>query len=232
MIIYGKNAVKEALYAKRKIYKLWLEDKFNDDSILKLIEKTTIKTIKTNKGELNTLTAQALHQGIVAEVKDYEYKMLEEVLDIHVRQRFIILDEIQDPHNLGAILRSAEASAIDGIIVSKKHQVPLNGTVAKVSSGALEHVNLILVSNIHQTITKLQENHVLVVGTDGLATHDYTQIPNDVSVAIVLGNEGVGIRPLVKRSCDLLVSIPMKGKVNSLNVSVAAALLMYATLQK
>lgn len=231
MIIYGKNAVKEALYANRPINKVLIDDKFSDDKLLLLMNQKGIIYEKSNKGQLNQLTQQALHQGIVAYVKDYEYLELQAVINTNVKQRFIILDEIQDPHNLGAILRSAEASAIDGVIVSKKHQVPLNGTVAKVSSGALEHVRLILVSNIHQAIMKLQENHFLVVGTDGGAKISYKDIPKEESIAIVLGNEGVGIRPLVKKTCDLLVSIPMKGKVNSLNVSVAAALLMYATLE-
>ena len=129
-------------------------------------------------------------------------------------------------------MRTAEATNIDGIIMSKRGQVQLNQTVAKVSAGAIEHVPVILVSNINQAIQTLKDHQILVVGTDGQSEVFYNQIPNEGSLAIVLGNEGEGIRPLVKRNCDLLVKIPMFGKINSLNVSVAAALMMYQTLKK
>ncbi|MCR1809179.1 23S rRNA (guanosine(2251)-2'-O)-methyltransferase RlmB [Haploplasma modicum] len=230
MYIYGKNIVKEAIINKRTIYELYLDNKFNDNNFLNLLKEHNIKYSFKDKGELNNLSENGVHQGVVAGIKPYEYKNLEDILDSSKRQRFLILDEITDPHNLGAILRTAEATNLDGIIMSKKHQVPLNGTVAKVSSGAIEHVNVILVGNINQTITKLKENNVLVVGTSDKATNSYLEIPKDLSVAIILGNEGTGIRHLVKENCDILVKIPMYGKVNSLNVSVAAALMLYASL--
>lgn len=230
MYIYGKNIVKEAIINKRTIYELYLDNKFNDNNFLNLLKEHNIKYSFKDKGELNNLSENGVHQGVVAGIKPYEYKNLEDILDSSKRQRFLILDEITDPHNLGAILRTAEATNLDGIIMSKKHQVPLNGTVAKVSSGAIEHVNVILVGNINQTITKLKENNILVVGTSDKATNSYLEIPKDLSVAIILGNEGTGIRHLVKENCDILVKIPMYGKVNSLNVSVAAALMLYASL--
>lgn len=230
MYIYGKNIVKEAIINKRTIYELYLDNKFNDNNFLNLLKEHNIKYSFKDKGELNNLSENGVHQGVVAGIKPYEYKNLEDILDSSKRQRFLILDEITDPHNLGAILRTAEATNLDGIIMSKKHQVPLNGTVAKVSSGAIEHVNVILVGNINQTINKLKENNVLVVGTSDKATNSYLEIPKDLSVAIILGNEGTGIRHLVKENCDILVKIPMYGKVNSLNVSVAAALMLYASL--
>src|SRR5690554_2649779 len=218
MYIYGKNIIREAIYAKREIYELLIDEKFNDFKFISFLKEHNIYYKTTNKGELNNLTNNSIHQGVVANVKPYEYQELDNVLNKDIRQRFLILDELSDPHNLGAILRTAEATKLDGVIMSKKHQVPLNGTVAKVSSGAIEHVNVIL------------ENNIRIIGTDDKATNDYLDIPKDLSVAIVLGSEGSGIRQLVKENCDILVKIPMFGKVNSLNVSVAAALMLYASL--
>ena len=230
MYIYGKNIIKEAIQSGRRVYEIIVDDKFNDYKYLNFLENNNLKVKRTNRGELNNLTNNGVHQGIVANVEAYKYKDLESVLDDSRRQRFLILDEISDPHNLGAILRTADATQLDGIIMSRKHQVPLNATVAKVSSGAIEHVDVILVGNINQTIDTLKKNNVWVIGTDGSATNDYTEIPKDRSVAIILGNEGSGMRHLVKENCDILVKIPMYGKVNSLNVSVAAALMLYASL--
>jgi len=230
MIIYGKNTIKEAIYANRKIFEVILDEKFNDYKYLNFLKENNIAVKYSNKGELNNLTNNGIHQGIVAEVKPYEYKELHEVLNKDQKQRFLILDGIEDPHNFGAIIRTAEATKLDGIIVTRKNQVPLTAVVAKVSSGAIEHVNIILVTNINQTIKVLKENNVWVVGTDGSADRDYLELPKDESLAIIVGNEGSGIRPLVKQNCDILVKIPMLGKVNSLNVSVAAALMLYASL--
>ncbi len=232
MIIYGKNVLKEAILSKRPIYKVYLDDKFSDTKFIAFLNQQNIDYEKTNKGVLNQLSDNGLHQGVVADVKAYQTYDLSDILDANKKQRFLILDEIQDPHNLGAIMRSAEATKVDGIIVAKKHQVPLTGVVAKTSSGAIEHVPVILVSNLYQTMQKLKEEGILIVGTAGEATTDYRDIPNHQGIAIVVGNEGEGLRELIKRGCDLLVSIPMHGKVNSLNVSVATALMLYATLDK
>lgn len=227
MIIYGKNVVKEAIFAKRKIHGLYLDERFSDQYFLKFLEDKKIQYQLKNKGELNALSEQNVHQGVVADVEPYTYFELGEVLDSTKHQRFIILDGIEDPHNLGAILRTAEAVKLDGIIISKKNAVPLNATVAKVSSGAIEHVKVVMVTNINQAIRELKEASVWVVGTDGQTEKTYNDLPKHVSLAIVMGNEGEGIRPLVKQNCDMLVKIPMYGKINSLNVSVAAALMMY-----
>ncbi|MFA5560209.1 MAG: 23S rRNA (guanosine(2251)-2'-O)-methyltransferase RlmB [Acholeplasmataceae bacterium] len=228
MIIYGKNAVKEAIFAKRPLYQVYIDENSQDSALLAFLDDKKIKYQKKPKGFLNNLTDNAVHQGIVADVKPYSYKGLDDVLDSNKQQRFLVLDGIEDPHNLGAIMRTAEAIQLDGIILSKKRQVPLSGTVAKVSSGAIEYVDLILVSNINQAIQKLKDHHVLVVGTAKEAETPYDSLDLNQSIAIVLGNEGEGMRALVKKNCDVLVTIPMFGKINSLNVSVAAALLMYA----
>lgn len=230
MYIYGKNTVKEAIYVKRPIFNLYLDNKFSDKDFLKFLELNKVKYSFKDKGLLNNLSNNGIHQGVVAEVLSYKTKELLDIIDTSKKQRFLILDELEDPHNLGAILRTAEATRLDGIIMSKRNQVPLNATVAKVSAGAIEHVNVITVSNINQAIKDLKDNNIWVIGTSDKATKDYTEVPKDLSIAIVLGNEGQGIRPLVQQNCDILVKIPMYGKVNSLNVSVAAALMLYATL--
>ncbi|MDD3067739.1 MAG: 23S rRNA (guanosine(2251)-2'-O)-methyltransferase RlmB [Acholeplasmataceae bacterium] len=232
MIIYGKNVVKEAIFSNRPIYKLWIDEKFSDQHFLLFLKDKKQVYEKVSKGKLNQFSEQGLHQGVVADVKPYETYELLDKIDSNKIQRFIILDNLEDPHNLGAIMRTAEAANIDGIIMSKRGQVQLNQTVAKVSAGAIEHVPVILVSNINQAIQTLKDHQILVVGTDGQSELFYDQIPLEQSLAIVLGNEGEGIRPLVKRNCDMLVKIPMFGKINSLNVSVAAALMMYQTLKK
>lgn len=231
MIVYGKNVIREAVFAKRPIFRLWLDDKFTDTHFLNFLKDRGVSFERTPKGELNRMTDNQVHQGVVADVKDYDYKELQEILDTGKQKRFLILDGIEDPHNLGAIMRTAEATGLDAIILSKKGQVPLNATVAKVSSGAIEHVPVCLVSNLSQTIDELKKKDIWVIGTDGNTDKSYLEMPLDRSLAIVLGNEGDGIRPLVKSRCDMLVKIPMKGKINSLNVSVAAALMMYAAMR-
>lgn len=232
MIIYGKNPIKEAIFKERKIYRLYLDDKFKDRQFLDFLSQREIDVIKVSKDKLNELSDNAIHQGVVADVLDYQYYDLEKVYQQNKTNRFIILDEITDPHNLGAILRTAEAAGIDAIIVSKRQQAPLNATVAKVSSGAIEHVPVIAVSNLNNTILKLKKMNFIIVGTDGSADISYQEMPKEQNIAVILGSEGSGIRPLVKSNCDLLVKIPMYGKINSLNVSVAGALLMYEMIKK
>lgn len=232
MIVYGKNVIREAVFAKRPIYQLYVDERFNDQSFLKFLKDKDVRYTTVNKQKLNQLSKNANHQGLVANVKDYVYDDLEPYLKKDHLKRFIILDGIEDPHNLGAILRTAEATNLTAVIIPKNHQVPLNATVAKVSSGAIEHVPMILVSNINQTIKKLKAHHIWVIGTDGHTDKTCYDLPTKQSTAIIVGNEGSGIRPLVKKNCDYLVKIPMFGKINSLNVSVAAALMMYQTLEK
>ncbi len=232
MIIYGKNPIKEAIFKERKIYRLYLDNKFKDRQFLDFLSQREIDVIKVSKDKLNELSDNAIHQGVVADVSDYQYYDLEKVYQQNKTNRFIILDEITDPHNLGAILRTAEAAGIDAIIVSKRQQAPLNATVAKVSSGAIEHVPVVAVSNLNNTILKLKKMNFIIVGTDGSAEVSYQEMPKEQNIAVILGSEGSGIRPLVKSNCDLLVKIPMYGKINSLNVSVAGALLMYEMIKK
>ncbi|TVY12302.1 23S rRNA (guanosine(2251)-2'-O)-methyltransferase RlmB [Candidatus Phytoplasma pini] len=227
MIIYGKNIIKEAVIAKRVIYELYIDHKMTDVSFLNFLKKKNIVYFYLSKHDLNMKASSDNHQGVVAVVQDYVYKKLEIGLKDDKLKRFLILDNIQDPHNLGAILRTIETTNFDGLIVGKKHQVLLNGTVAKAASGALEYVNIYLVDNLYKAISTLKKNQITIIGTDIKADLNFVSIPKDKSVAIIVGNEGFGIRSLLKKNCDLLCKIPMKGKINSLNVSVSAALIMY-----
>ncbi|TVP86682.1 MAG: 23S rRNA (guanosine(2251)-2'-O)-methyltransferase RlmB [Acholeplasmataceae bacterium] len=231
MFIYGKNVIKEAVFAKRHMHALYVDERMTDHRFLMFLKDKGVSYQTVSKAHMNTLVKGALHQGVVAEIEPYARQILTDVLKRDEIQRFLILDGIEDPHNFGAIIRTAEATGLDGIIIGKKHRVPLNATVAKVSSGAIEHVAIIEVPNINQAIAVLKDHGVWVIGTDGDAETTYDAMPTDRSLAVILGAEGEGIRPLVKRHCDLLVHIPMKGKIKSLNVSVAAALMMYAMLK-
>ena len=226
MIIYGKNTVKEAVIAKRKFHKLWLDEKNTDSKLKQFFDYNGINYRMTTKHELNLMTKDQNHQGMVAEVEDYLYTPLETLFDGTIKQ-VLILDQVEDPHNLGAIIRSAEAVKVDAIIIAKNRSAEINPTVAKIAVGALEYVKVIQVGNLVQTIKKLKENGFWVVGTDLDTDKTYHELDPNVSQAVIIGNEGTGMSRLVKLSCDYLVKIPMVGKVNSLNASVAAALLMY-----
>ncbi|NLB85404.1 MAG: 23S rRNA (guanosine(2251)-2'-O)-methyltransferase RlmB [Acholeplasmataceae bacterium] len=232
MIVYGKNVIREIIYNQREIYKLYLDNKFKDFKFLKFLESKQINYETVAKDKLNELTNNALHQGVVADVKPYEYIQIENIVDANKKQNLIILDEISDPHNLGAILRTAEAAGIDAIVVATRNQVSLNATVAKVSSGAIEHVPVIQAANLIDLIKYLKNNKFIIVGTAGDANLEYNDLPKTQSIAVILGSEGEGMRSQIKQACDLLVKIPMYGKINSLNVSVAGALIMYEMIKK
>lgn len=226
MIIYGKNTVKEAIIAKRTINIIYLENSFKDKSILALLKNNNIKHQYLTKHELNNISRQGNHQGIVANVQDYSYAPLEALFD-GKQKRVVILDQINDPHNFGAIIRTAEAAGIDAIIIKKTRQVAITSTVAKISSGALEYLPIILQTNLNQTINILKDNGFWIVGSTLDGTNNFKEIDKDRSLALIIGSEGFGMGPLLKKNCDYLVKIPMIGKVNSLNASVAAALLIY-----
>lgn len=231
MIVYGKNVIREAVFANRKIFDVFVDEKFNDQKLLNLLKDKHVSFKSVDKAKLFELSHTKGHQGIVARIEAYQYHPLDILKDQDTLQHVCILDGIEDPHNLGAILRTAEATKMSAIIIPKKQQVPLNQTVAKVSSGAIEHVPVIEVSNINQAMLMLKSWGFWIVGTDGRTEHTYNDMPKDVHLAVVLGNEGSGMRPLVRKNCDMLVKIPMHGKINSLNVSVAAALMMYKMIE-
>ena len=229
--IYGRNVCKEAIKANRIIFKAYVTKQFYEKEkyIISDLEKKNINIEIVEKNKLDNL---GLHQGIAMDVEDYKLYSLNEVLDKSKKQYFLILDGIVDPHNLGAIMRTCDATEIDGIIIPKNRSVSLSNTVAKVSTGAIEYVKVIEVNNINRCLDELKEKGFWIYGTDMNATVDYTDIDINTSVAIVIGNEGEGMSRLVREKSDYIISIPMKGHVNSLNASVSASILLYEILRK
>jgi len=226
IIITGKNTVLEAYKAKRKIFEIYVLKGTNVD-IITTFKDTQLKVIELDKIGLNKILPPS-NQGIGALVEDYKYLSLQDALNIKKENKLLImLDSIEDPHNLGAILRSADAFNVDGIIIPKNRSVKLNSTVAKVSTGAIEHVDVIEVTNLTQTIKTLKNSGFWVVGTAADTTQTIHDIDIDTNLCVVIGNEGKGISRLVKENCDYVVKIPMSGHLNSLNASVSAALVIY-----
>jgi len=231
MIIIGKNTVLEAINTGRKIHELYILKNTNKD-IMEIAEEKKLNVIELDKQGVQKLLPNN-NQGIGAKVEDYKYLTLDEAITKHEKSKvFVMLDQIEDPHNLGAILRSADAFNIDAIIIPKHRAVKLNTTVAKVSTGAIEHVDVVEVTNLTNAIKKLKENGFWVVGTDAETQQTIHEIEADTDLCIVIGSEGKGISRLVKQNCDYVVKIPMSGHVNSLNASVSAALVIYEVYKK
>lgn len=228
MLIYGKNVARDLLKKDKKIEKIILQDHFDDKELLSLIEKKKIKYKFMPKKEIDRL-ANGVHQGIVLYVSDYEYRTLDELLNDS--SFLVLLDHLEDPHNLGAIVRTCEAAGVDGIILPKDRQVHVNSTVMKTSVGTLDNVRIATVTNLVNTIKELKENGFLVVGTALDNSVDYREIDYSGKVALVIGNEGKGISKLVEKSCDYIAKIPMYGKTNSLNASVAAGIMIYEVIR-
>lgn len=236
MQIEGRNAVLEALKNGREIDYIYTKKGENEGSINKIIGKAKdmkimIKVVDKNK--LDEMSESKNHQGIIAVANEYRYFELEEILE-QTREKagfFLILDEIEDPHNLGAIIRSAEASGVDAIIIPKRRACQVNATVEKTAAGATSHIKIVRVTNLAQTIEKLKESGIWIYSVD-MDGADYTKTDLKGKIALVIGNEGKGISRLVKEKSDFTVSIPMKGHINSLNASVAASILMFEAVRQ
>ena len=226
-LIYGRNPVKEALRSKR-VKTIYLANGFSNNEVLSLIYDNHINVTYKSVKELDSMT-QGVHQGVAAIIRDYEYYSLESILDRANKQEkplIVILDGINDPHNLGAILRCGDVFNVTGVLIPKHNQVPLNATVAKTSAGAINYVPVALVGNLNQTIEKLKENGFWIVSTDGSGSYNYQDLKFDFKVALVIGSEGQGVSRLVLNNSDYVVKIPQFGHVNSLNASVAAGILL------
>ena len=226
-LIFGRNPVKEALRAD-KVLKVFISNSFSDKEINLLLQskKPYIKVVPTS--ELDS-KCHGVHQGIMAEIKPYEYSDLEEIIRRSRKVEvpiIVILDGINDTHNLGAILRSCDVFNVTGVLIPKHNQVPLNATVAKSSAGAINFVPVAQIGSVNQTLQRLKDEGFWVVSTDGSAKLDYSQITYDFPVALVIGSEGKGVSQLVIKNSDYVVKIPQYGHVNSLNASVAAGILL------
>ena len=227
ILIFGRNPVKEALRAGR-IETVYVASNFSDKEILDLIKLHNISLHMIPPSELNA-KCDGVHQGVMAYCKPFEYLDLNEMIRRSKNVKnpiIIILDGIEDPHNMGAIMRSADVFNASGIVIGKHNQVPVNATVAKTSAGAINFVPVSLVNNLNQALDKLKENGFWVVSTDGSAKINYQDLKYDFPVALVIGSEGNGVSKLVLKNSDYIVKIPQFGHVNSLNASVAAGILL------
>ncbi len=229
MIVYGRNVAKEILKSDKKINKILIQKDFGDKSIISIIENKHLNYEIMDKKDLSRFDKFS-HQGIILDIEDFVYTNLQELLDIP-NATIVILDHLEDPHNLGAIIRTCEAAGIDGIIIPKDRSVSVNSTVMKTSAGALENVRISMVTNLNQTIKKLKDNDFWIIGTDMEGTN-YKNIDYSGKIAIIIGNEGNGISKSIYDSCDFIAKIPMYGKINSLNASVAAGIVIYEAVQK
>ena len=228
MIVFGKNVARDLLLNNnKKVEKIILQDGFSDNEILSLIEKRNINVIIKQKREIDRLISE-VHQGILLYIPDYQYSSIETAYNDDV---VVILDHLEDPHNLGAIIRTCEAAGIRSIILPKDRQVQINATVMKTSVGTLDNMNMISVTNLVNTINKLKENGFWIVGTALENSVDFKTIDYSGKIALVIGNEGSGISNIVANNCDFLAKIPMYGKTNSLNASVAAGIMIYEIIR-
>ena len=227
-LIYGKNPVIEAINA-RKALKVFLVYNFNDQKVLNLIKENKLPVINVSPMEMDKMAEGGVHQGLAAELKPYQTVSLEEIINKakkKERKIIVMLDNISDPHNLGAILRSADVFEAAGVILPKHNSVSLNATVAKTSAGAINYVPVAVVNNLNQAIKTLKDEGFWVVSTDGSAQISYSSIKYDFPVVVVIGSEGKGVSSLVLKNSDYVVKIPQYGHVNSLNASVAAGILL------
>lgn len=228
--IYGKNTVHEALKGDKEVYALYVQNNFKDNRIVETCRKRNIPLKVVDKQTLDKYAGSKNHQGIVASVEGYRYYSIEEILKAIPEDKqplLLMLDGLEDPHNLGAILRTCDALQVDGVIIGKNRSVSLNSTVAKVSTGAIDHVKVAQVTNLTRTLDDLKKQSFWVVGCELENSQDYRAVDYNMPTVIVVGSEGFGISRLVKNSCDINVSIPMEGHVNSLNASVATAVILY-----
>ena len=220
MLAYGKNVL--YMTNPSSIKKVYISKTKQDKELFTYLKQNKIHYIVVEKELLNKMTKEN-HQGIVLEIEDFHYSELEEIMD---GSFLLILDHLEDPHNLGAIIRSAEAAGVTGIILPKDRSVSVTDTVIKTSAGAINNVKIVKVTNLVDTIKKLQKENffIYVADMEGCDLRETTFADKKV---LVIGNEGKGISPIIEKNCDEIISIPMKGQVNSLNASVAAAILIF-----
>lgn len=203
--------------------------------VVELAAKKASRFIMSQEKKLDQMVS-GQHQGVVAQVAAYEYAELDDLFqkaeDRNEQPFILVLDEIEDPHNLGSIMRTADAVGAHGIIIPKRRAVGLTTTVAKASTGAIEHIPVVKVTNLSRTLEEMKQRGIWVVGTDASGKQDYRSLDGNMPLALVIGSEGKGMGRLVKEKCDFLIRLPMAGKVTSLNASVAAGLLMYEVYRK
>src|SRR5881227_233440 len=236
--IYGINSVSEALKARGRAFEwVGMAKERHDIRLQRLIEdcrRLSVPVRFLQRTELDRMAGNAAHQGVVAVTSAKQYSDLDDVVAAKRGQYslVVVLDGVEDPHNLGAILRTADAAGADGVVVPERRAVGVTGTVAKVSAGASEHLSIAKVANIARTLEDLKSKNLWIVGLDERGTQAYDSVDYKMDCAITLGAEGKGLHDLVRKRCDFVVSIPMLGKVPSLNVSVAAGVVLYEVVRQ
>lgn len=237
--VEGRNAVLELLESEKDVNKIYITKGEKHGSINKIIAKAKerkIIIVEKDKRQMEQMAQNQNYQGVIAIIPPYEYCEIEEILDrakaLHEEPFILILDGIEDPHNLGSIIRTAETAGVHGIIIPKRRAVAVNSTVNKVSAGAVQHMKIARVTNIADAIVKLKKSGLWICGTDIHTDKYYYNQDLTGPLGIVIGNEGSGISEKVKKSCDFLVKIPMKGKVTSLNASVSTGIIIYEAVKQ
>lgn len=237
--VEGRNAVLELLQSGKDINKIYVQNGEMHGSIHKILaiaKEKKIIVVKVDKQKLNEMSQTENHQGVIAVVPPYEYCEVEEILEEAKKKEespfIVILDGIEDVHNLGSIIRTAETAGVHGIIIPKRRSALVNSTVKKTSAGAVEHMKIARVNNLNETIKYLKEQGIWVCGTDMQTKTYYYEQDLTGPIAIVIGSEGFGMSRLVKENCDFIVKIPMKGKITSLNAAVSAGIVIYETVKQ
>ena len=226
--VYGKNVVKQMLMDNSKVKQIYMS--VDDRDVERLARKQRVQLKRVDKKTLTQMTKTDRHQGVVAEVDPYRLYSVDEIVQSvsgDGKGLIIMLDELEDPHNLGAILRTADAIGATGVIFKKTNAVGLTPTVAKVSAGAIDTVKCASVTNLSRTLEDLQKKGWWAVGTD-MDGQDYRSVKYDFNTVLIIGNEGKGISRLLREKCDFVVSLPMRGKIESLNAAVSTGILMYS----
>lgn len=238
-LIEGRNAVTEAIRSGRTINKVFLTDGDTDKSLGRLAamaKDAGAVVVRIDRRKLNDMSPTGAHQGIIASVAAHEYATIDDILQAAQERNeaplLVICDELSDPHNLGAIMRTAECAGAHGVIIPKRRSVGLTAVVSKASAGAIEYMPVARVSNIAAAIRELKERGVWIFGTAADADTSLYNADLKGACAIVIGNEGVGMSRIVSESCDFKVSIPMKGRISSLNASAAASILLYEAVRQ
>lgn len=230
MLVYGKNVANEILNSNTKIYKVFLDNNFRDESILNKINKRNLKKFHIDKNRLDKMCSNSTNQGIALDIEDFNYLTIDSIIKDNESNFLVMLDSLEDPHNFGAIIRTCECAGVDYIIIPKNRSVSVNSTVYKTSSGALNNVKIVEVVNLSNTIKKLQSLGFWIYGAES-GGKDFRSIKYDGKTCLVIGSEGHGLKQIVNNACDEIISLPMKGKINSLNASVAAGVLIYEMMK-
>jgi 23S rRNA (guanosine2251-2'-O)-methyltransferase len=238
-VLYGLHPVEEAIRSgSRQLDHVSVARERRDERLERLIQlcrTAGIRVALEPRDQLTRIAKTDMHQGVLALVKERQFLTIEDLLtpkEEGQHRFFLALDGVEDPHNLGALLRTADGAGVDGVILPERRSAPVTATVAKTSAGASEHVRIARVTNLVRALEQMKQKHVWVLGLDERGTPDYTEFDFKTDCVLVLGREGAGLHDLVKKTCDHLLRIPMAGQVSSLNVSVAGAVVMYEAMRQ